>query len=1064
MKRLYFFVVATLVLGCFGCANLPIEEDTVVVEPADYTLEVSIAEPHTKVSLGSKGENGVYPLYWSAGDRILVNGHKSSEAIIDEANPSCARFSFEDVILNYPYDILYPVNDLLLESLPVVGGSQTFSSSANVGTYGESVIFSSQQNYVEGGFESGTTPMYGRVTNSSEGIKLNHLSGVLRFAILGSDNTSTLASMTIIAESGAIAGAFDIDFSTGKLTPNKGATNILNYSFGEGLSLSTTEAREFFVVLPCGEFGLCTAVLRLTDGKEMTVKFSTLGASAVKAGIVREFKAVTFKKGVEVTLAPFESESDDLIVDKSAYAVQPTMVDGEYLVINNEKELMWLCFYGTTVRGVTYNKVRLGQSIDMGVFSLVSLPAMKLNAGVEIDGNNKSITGLNIEEESSSIFGDTNNLNIHDLTLIDCSVKSSLQTGAGILVGKVSEALTVNNVTFNNCSVMAPCKIGLVAGALHSGSFNVSNVTANGGVVETSYVSDKSGLAGGLVGNIAKDGDGATTSTATFTNCTVSTTVKSYMEGTNYFYGKIVGQFGGYNGNEKLYFVNCDGSNATLVPMYDQGEKYAESAVLSFCEVHRADFCQTTLTSATNNLLGGERYCRGEVYYDGSRFFYEWDGKRAATMIEDADGRNLVYSPFDLAKAQGVSYGDTTGIVFMTSVDMGGHTFKPINYVRYLDGGGHELHNLKVVRTHDAANNRGAGFIVYASGTTVHKNLTFVGADITCNHDSTIAPLEYGNDNDGCAGNAYAGTLVSRSWRSSITDTNGDTTGYTTYTISNVHARDGKVRGVCKVGGLVGAMRGEITMDNCSVDNYTVENYDPMVVNYYKMKKSTSIIIVGDLVVEGLQWWYTAGECGGLIGFLEAHSATISNCSVTNTAVNCTGQPNKDVIANIWAASAYTEGAYTSGVSIKGNATTTIAGRHINQFIGDVRSRRTETQAENGTGEYTMTISDYTVSGNTYNGVSADGLNDYNHNYASGNYCEIAGCVYYVGVDIGSIKHVNECAGTFTFNAKGGSATTLTEAVGSGNNMDWFGGNCKDLNFNGFSNKGTSSYPVAPTE
>ena len=1050
MKRLYFFVVATLVLGCFGCANLPIEEDVVVVEPADYTLEVSIAEPHTKVSLGSKGENGVYPLYWSAGDRILVNGHKSSEAIIDEANPSCARFSFEDVILNYPYDILYPVNDLLLESLPVVGCSQTFSSSANVGTYGESVIFSSQQNYVEGGFESGTTPMYGRVTNSSEGIKLNHLSGVLRFAILGSDNTSTLASMTIIAESGAIAGAFDIDFSTGKLTPNEGATNTLNYSFGEGLSLSTTEAREFFVVLPCGEFGLCTAVLRLTDGKEMTVKFSTLGASAVKAGIVREFKAVTFKKGVEVTLAPFESESDDLIVDKSAYAVQPTMVDGEYLVINNEKELMWLCFYGTTVSGVTYNKVRLGQSIDMGVFSLVSLPAMKLNAGVEIDGNNKSITGLNIEEESSSIFGDTNNLNIHDLTLIDCSVKSSLQTGAGILVGKVSEALTVNNVTFNNCSVMAPCKIGLVAGALHSGSFNISNVVANGGVVETSYVSGKSGLAGGLVGCIAKSGDGATTSTATFTNCTTSATVKSYMEGTNYFYGKMVGQFGGYNGDEKLYFVNCNGEDATLVPMYDQGAKHAESAVLSFCEAHRADFCQTTLTSATDNLLGGERYCRGEVYFDGSRFFYEWDGKRAATMIEDGDGRNLVYSPFDLAKAQGVSYGDTTGIVFMTSVDMGGHTFKPINYVRYLDGGGFELHNLKVVRTHDAANNRGAGFIVYASGTTVHKNLTFVGADVTCNHDSTIAPLEYGNDNDGGAGNAYAGVLLSR--------TLGNDNAYT---VSNVHVVNSKVKGVCKVGGLIGNMTntktGAITIDNCSVEGSIVENYDPKVVNYYSMVKTIDTSFLGSFVAEGLQWWYTAGECGGLIGFVSAKNATISNCAVKNTQINCTGQENKTVTVNIFNSSNYVEGAYASGKSTFMLAYTTIAGRHVNQFIGDLRSQRSESQQENGTGEYTTNITNYTVSGNSYNGVSADSTNDYNHNYASGKYCPVVGCAYYTGVDMKILIniHVQHCAGTLTFNEKGGSSTTLTEAIGSGDGLSWFGGD-------GSTGSGSSYYPAAP--
>ena len=151
-------------------------------------------------------------------------------------------------------------------------------------------------------------------------------------------------------------------------------------------------------------------------------------------------------------------------------------------------------------------------------------------------------------------------------------------------------------------------------------------------------------------------------------------------------------------------------------------------------------------------------------------------------------------------------------------------------------------------------------------------------------------------------------------------------------------------------------------------------------------------------------------------------------------------------------------------MTIRGNATTTIAGRHVNQFIGDVRSRRTETQAENGTGEYTMTISDYTVSGNTYNGVSADGANDYNHNYASGKYCEIAGCLYYVGVDMGSIAHVSECAGTFTFNAKGGAATTLTEAIGNGNNMDWFGGNCKDLKYIVIFKSGTSYYPAAPTE
>ncbi len=1027
MKKLYSLLVLFSVLGFVGCTT-NFEEDNVVVGNGTTTLVLQIADPHTKVALGEKGEDGEYSVYWNEEDQISVNGVASSKIIINSENPGAASFEFSSATLQNPYKILYPA-----------------SSSDNV-------TFAATQNYYKGGFEPGAAHFYGYMERGMNG-KLGHLSGVLRFSLVGDNANTTLASMTVKAESGYIAGEYAVDFTNGKLTALEGGSSTLNYSFGEGLKLSS-EAEDFFLVLPCGEYGVCSAELRTTDNRVMLVRFKTSGSSAIKAGVVREFTEIAFKAGMQCELLPLGCEEDEFIIDNSSYTTPPTTVDGDYLVINNKHELMWLCYNGAVVAGVTYNKVRLGENIDMEIFSSIALPSIKLNAGDEFDGNNKTITGLNMAEDASSIFGDVDNLNIHDLTLTDCSVNTAVHTGAGVLVGMVSNGLTVNNVTFNNCSVVAPRKIGLVAGALHTGTFNISNVTANGGLVETSYASGKSGQAGGLVGCIAKNGDGATTSTATFTNCCTSTTVKSYMEATNTFYGKMVGQFGGYNNDEKLYFVNCDGTDATLVPLYDKGSKNAETAVLSFCEARRADFCTTTLNAATDYLLGGERYCRGMVYFDGNRFVSEWDGKRTATMIKDANGYNLVYSPYDLAKAQGTSYGDGTGIIFTTSVDMGGHAFKPINYVRNLDGGNFELHNLKVVRTHDAANNRGAGFIVYASGATVHENLTFVGADITCNHDATIAPLAYGDTNDGGAGNAYAGVLVSRT-----------ATGANPYTASNIHVRNSKVRGVCKVGGLIGNVyntnTGVITIDNCSVDNSIIENYDPKVVNYYAMKTTSS-----GMVIDGLQWWYTAGECGGLIGFVSAKSATISNCSVTNTQINCTGQPNKDVVANIWDESKWTEGAYASGVSIKGNATTTIAGRHVNQFIGDIRSQRSETQQENGTGEYTTTISNYTVSGNSYNGVSADSTNDYNHNYASGKYCSVVGCAYYTGVDVNVLIniHVSHCAGTLNFNAAGGETTTLTEAIGSGNGMSWFGGNSKDVNVGILSNKGTSYYPTVPTE
>ena len=1036
MKKFYYLIASMAIFCCVGCANDLIDSE-VVTTPKDVVLTVDVAQSSTKVSLGDREQNGGYKAYWDEGDRISVNGNISEVADISASNGCSAQFEFHDVILNYPYNVLYPASESGI------------------------INFAEQQQYRSGSFVSGTTPMYARVASLNEGIKLQHLSGVLRFSIVGDKEGTILKNMVVKAGEGKIAGSFTIDFEGGTIAPTESAVSTLEYSFGEGLALATNRAEEFFVVMPHGDFGMCSAELHTTDGRTMVVRFNTAASSAIKAGVIREYAAVTFSSGAVYTLQPFVVEDDEMEFNAGMYAVKPTTVDGDVLVINTPGELMWLCCNKPFVGGVSYNKIRIGQNIDLSIYPNILLPAIKLVEGAEVDGNGKEIIGLKMDSSASAIFGNVDNINIHNLTLTNCSVRTTVETGAGLLVGVANKGLTVNDVTFNNCSVVAPCKIGLVAGALHTGTFIISGVTANGGLVETSFVSGKSGLAGGLVGCIAKNGDGETTSVATFTNCTTSAVVKSYMESADYLYGKMVGQLGGYNGSEKLYFENCNASEATLVSLYDQGAKLAEKARLTYCEACRADFCETTLTSATDYLLGGERYCRGEVYIDGQRFIAEWDGIRSVTMLtESVDGitRYLVQSPYDLAKAQGAKYSTTKALVFKSDVDMGKHIFKPIEYVINLDGENHSLYNLKVDVVHKASSNYGAGFIVYANNAATHKDLTFVGADVNCSHDSSLPSPAYGVTEDKGEGNAYAGVLVSRSWRTAIKDDAGNTTGYTNYNVSNIHVRDSKVRGVCKVGGLIGACRGQVYMDNCSVDNSTIENYDPKVANYYTMKKSISASFMGDYIVEGLQWWYTAGECGGLIGFLEAHYAEITNCSVTNSRINCTGQPNKEVVANVWKSSSFTEGAYASGKSITMSATTTIAGRHVNQFIGDVRSRRTETQANNGTGEYTNKILNYTVSGNSYNGVPADGANEYNHNYATDKYCEVVGCAYYTGVDLTILivsTHVSECAGTLIFSPKGGSEVTLTEAVGKGNNMDWFGGDGK-------TRSGSSYYPEAP--
>ncbi|MBO5015330.1 MAG: hypothetical protein J6C92_05900, partial [Bacteroidaceae bacterium] len=126
-------------------------------------------------------------------------------------------------------------------------------------------------------------------------------------------------------------------------------------------------------------------------------------------------------------------------------------------------------------------------------------------------------------------------------------------------------------------------------------------------------------------------------------------------------------------------------------------------------------------------------------------------------------------------------------------------------------------------------------------------------------------------------GDAYVGTLRGFA--------------YAKTTVNNVHVKNGYLYGVNKMGGLCGGIFAEIDFDNSSVENYFIENYDS------KIKDGG---------------FYAYGECGGLIGMINSAKAKISNCSVNQTTMHVMGQND------IW-------------------LFITIPGRHVNDFIGDIR-------------------------------------------------------------------------------------------------------------------------------
>ena len=109
-----------------------------------------------------------------------------------------------------------------------------------------------------------------------------------------------------------------------------------------------------------------------------------------------------------------------------------------------------------------------------------------------------------------------------------------------------------------------------------------------------------------------------------------------------------------------------------------------------------------------------------------------------------------------------------------------------------------------------------------------------------------------------------------------------------------------------------------------------------------------------------------------------------------------------------------------------------IAGRHVNQFVGDIR-----TESDNESNLVTVEIIEPVVSGNAYIGSSkmydreelgnseisaeSDDAVTYDHNHSWNNSTtQYVGCVYYVGADVNLLdKHVGDYPGTVTITENG---------------------------------------------
>ena len=460
MKNLTkIFMAVAVAMFAFACVTDTTEDLGIEVGKGGVT-EITVSLEESRTQLGERDADGEYPLYWSEGDAIAVNGVASTPLAASYNGQVAASFTFQGV-LTAPYSVVYPAP---AEGVTAAEGLQP-------------ITFLAVQPYTEGTFASGAAPMYGYATEGAN-VELHHLTGVFRFAVKGSDK---LASLTLTAE-GKIAGNFDIDCTSGALTAHEDASNTVTVTFAEPLVLGEV-ATPIYVAVPAGSHGLYTITLTSTDGKAMVVKYDS-DAKPVKVGIVKEFG--------EILYAPSEV----------------TAPEGE-LVISSEAEMKNLALLAEKEMLGNVTKVRVGATIDMsGVADwqpIAGFPAIEFDGGsdkgYEIKGltsalfdtvtgatiKNVKLTEVNINEDAKALFG---SLVCHAVssTISNCEASGVLVYNNQVTSGHKASTFGVGGL------------IGKLEASSLSGSTNAVNVTIKNFAPVKAESSTYVGV-GGLVGS-----------------------------------------------------------------------------------------------------------------------------------------------------------------------------------------------------------------------------------------------------------------------------------------------------------------------------------------------------------------------------------------------------------------------------------------------------------------------------------------------------------------------------------------------------------------------------------
>ena len=484
MKNIFKILMVMVLLASYACTTVDTAEGGLVL-PEDKTI-IDLSLENCRTSLGEKNEeSNTYPVYWSEGDQVSINGYISAPLAGVEANCKNASFEFTGDLGGYPLKVSYPATE-------------------KVGT----VLFAKEQNYVANTFEAGVAPMYGEANDSE--ISLRLLTTIVQIPVaIAEDKEPVSLKRVYITDNTTnkpLAGTFNVLNEEGEysLEATGDAAYTITYNC-EGVELSTTP-QNLHIAVPAGIYERLQVTLLTTDNQTMQINIFAPESNPFKAGQIR-----TLKMNGGAVL--FENNGT------------------EYKITDSESLMQ---FYVMCVQGTfTYSKALLMNDVTLEGYEWTSIPTFE---GI-FDGQGYKISGLtapmfdivrgticnlkldaNVEEKLSSNTGRGLLVNRFIGTMDNVEVSGSINiTGStadyaavGGVIGKIYGESTITNVV-NKATVSglgtARTYLGGIAGSTRYDNGSNLNVVINnchneGTITSTEGGSSRRGLGGILGGGL----------------------------------------------------------------------------------------------------------------------------------------------------------------------------------------------------------------------------------------------------------------------------------------------------------------------------------------------------------------------------------------------------------------------------------------------------------------------------------------------------------------------------------------------------------------------------------